>query len=350
MTMQDILIYWQVIRKRLWLIVLLVGVTLGVIVLTSYLSKPVYKATVSFQVTAPLPAEVSIFNEFRTSSTSEELARTRINFVAVLQSEFVIGQAMEELGLDVDVDELTKQMVVEPDEESEFIRLRVMATDPELAAAIANVLMDKATQYFGELSAGSITANKEFIEQQLEKVKDELDTAREALIQFRIQNRVGSLDGLLRSQESLITALKQERDQAFVKGDEQATKGYEDVIAQRERELQELILLSSENEVLWDDVVRIKSTYSDLLNTVTEAGLKENEILSARFIRVIPASVPSHSLPRLNVKILLLGGIVSLVLGIIIAFALEYSSRAAVTTGTREQGPAVEVMFGLQTK
>jgi len=339
MSIKDLIFYWKVVKKRLWLIGLLLVVTLGVIFLTSFLSKQVYKATTSFQVTAPLPAEVTIYSEFKTSSTIDELLRTRGNFVAVLQSKFVVSQVIEELGLDMDTDELLATTLVEPEEDSDFIDLKVTAGDPSTAAAIANTLMDNAARYFGEMSAGSITANKEFIQQQLREIKDELDAARAALMQFQIENRISSLEGLLNSQEDLITTLKTSRDEAQVKSGTEAVSVYDELISKRERELQDLILLGSEYEILQDDVKRIKDVYQSLLDKETEAKLKENEIMSARFIQVIPASEPSHPLPRFEPKLFLLGAIVSLVLGIMLAFILEYLEH--VETETDADGPAV---------
>jgi len=337
MSAGELLIYWQVIKRRLWLIGLLVGSTLGVMLLVSFLSPPVYRATSAFQVTSPLPVEVSIFSEFKTSSSIEERARTTNNFVAVLQSEFVVGQVIEELGLDIEFDELTGHMVIEPDENSSFIELHVTSQDAKLAAAISNTLLEKASQYFGGLSAGTITANKVFIQQQIDETKQELDQARANLIQFQIENRVGSMDGLVRPQESLITALKSNRDKELAEANKATAVNYDEIIATRELELQELILLSSEYEVLQQEVNRIEATYGSLLDKETEADLKENEILSARFIQVIPAQEPSRPLPRLSAKVLLLGGILSLVLGIMIAFVLEYSESTTAASGRQMQ-------------
>ncbi|HID63264.1 MAG TPA: hypothetical protein EYP49_11075 [Anaerolineae bacterium] len=327
MNFQELLIYWKVIKERLWLIAILMVVTLGAMLAVFLLSPPVYRATASFQVTAPLPAEVSLFSEFKTPSSVDQLARTRGNFIAVLQSDYVVNQVIAEIGLDMEVEEFIEQVLIEPDESSSFVKLRVTAAEPKLATAIANTLLDRATQYFGELSAGSVTANKEFIEEQIEETEASLSEAHAALIQFQIENGMGTSDSRVRSQEDLITVLKGSRDRAFAEGDEIEAAAYDKIIAARERELQELIQLAAEYESLYETVDRIQDVYAILLSKETEAKLKENEILSARFILVIPAREPSHPLPRINFKILLLGGIVSLVLGIMVAFGLEYSER-----------------------
>ena len=336
MSIQELVVYWRVVTRRLWLIGLLMVATLGAILLISYLSRPVYTATASFQVSAPLPSEVAVFQEYREASSRDEIVYTRQSFLSILQSEFMRWQVIEELGLDVDADELLEQMVVDVGENTEFVDLHVTAEDPELAAAIANTLVDKTAQYIGGLSAGSITANKEFIQQQLQEVKGELDEARAALIQFQIENRTGSQSAYVRSQESLVTNLKSNRDEALAEGREATAASYDEIIAEREQELQELILLNAEYAILQGTVNRIEETFARLLDRETEAELKENEILSATFVRVIPAWAPAYPLPRVKISLLILGGVMSLALGIALAFVLEYLRNVAVEPGVDE--------------
>jgi uncharacterized protein involved in exopolysaccharide biosynthesis len=340
MSTQELFTYWQVIKKRLWLIGLLVGVTMGVILLVSYLSPPLYRATTSFQVTTPLPTEVSLVSDFRTATSREELGYTRNNFLAVLKSEYVAGLVIEQLHLNMDVQQVAERMVLEPVEGSDFMKLSVTASHPDLAAAMANTTTDKASQYFAELSAASLTANKKTIQQQLQERKKELDEARAALVQFQVENGLGSQDGTLHSQENLITAAKSNRDQALAEGKQETATNYDQIIATRERELQARILLDSKFQDLQGTVARLESTYTDLLNKETEAELKENDLLSAQFIQVVPARVPSRPLPRLDPKVMVVGAVVSLALGILLAFALEYSTRSAAATNEEDKGSA----------
>jgi uncharacterized protein involved in exopolysaccharide biosynthesis len=334
MDLKELITYWKVIKKRLWLIVLLIGVTLGVIVIVSYLAKPHYQASTSFQVTAPVPADVSLFSEFRLSTARDELRYTRGNFLEVLQSEFVIKQVINELQLNVAPDQLrAEQILIEPFENSDFVRLTVTADSPKMATAIANTLMVKASQYFGALSARSFTANRESIQQQLQKTKDELDRAKAALVQFKIKNKLGSLGGLLDKQQSLIVDLKLSRDNALAKGDQASVLAYEQIIASRERELQDLILLTLEHDTLQQNFQSIDATYSSLVNKETEAKLKENELLSARFIRIIPASEPTRPLPQVSTILITVAAIISLVLGVLIAFLLEALNNLSVSAG-----------------
>lgn len=330
--MQELLLYWLIIRKRLWLIGILVGTTLAVMMLGFYLSKPLYRASASFEVTAPLPAGVSLYQEYKTGSTTDELFRTRNTFLAVLQSGLVLGQVIEEVGLDMEISDLPDRITIVSDIDSTFTEVSVTVQDPRQAAAIANALLDKASHYFGEVGASSLTANKIFIQQQLQTTKDELDKEKAAFTQFKIENRLSSLEDLLESQGTLIRTLKVDYDKARAEGREDIVTGYAQIITERERELQGLILLQAEYEMLRANVARVEAVYSTLLAKETEAKLKENEILNATYIQMLPAREPSSPLPRVNPKILVLGGVGSLALGIMIAFILQAVEHTDLAT------------------
>ena len=70
---------------------------------------------------------------------------------------------------------------------------------PQLAANLANTLVETALDYYGELRAKSFSSSREFITQQLDEVRNELSNARAALTQFQIENRVRASRALLNS-------------------------------------------------------------------------------------------------------------------------------------------------------
>jgi uncharacterized protein involved in exopolysaccharide biosynthesis len=335
MKIEELFTYWKVVKKRLWLIGLLMVITLGVMLIRSYLSDPLYKSSATFQVTTPLPTDVSLFSEeFRTSTSRAELGFTKNNFLEVLKSEFVIGQVLEEFELEADpVDLLGERIVIELIEGSDLVELTVFAEKPDQAAAIANTLLDVASHSFAELNAGSLTANREFIQRQIQDVKEERDGVKAALVQFQIENKVGDLDAFLERQQALIVNLKLRRDDALASGDQVALVTYDEAIAARERELQDLILLRVDYDELQEQVRGIQRTYTGLLDKQIEAELKENSVLSAKFIRVIPAHEPKHPLPRYNSRLLMVGAIVSFTVGIILSFLLEALSNVSIQTG-----------------
>ncbi len=336
MTLQELLTYWQVIRKRLWLIALLVGATVGTILLASLLAKPIYRTITSFQVTTPLPTEVLLVSDFRSTTTRDELAFTRTNFLDVLKSEFIANEVVGQLELPISADELTQQVVIEAPVDSDFVQLRVTASDPKQAADIANALVNTAAKYFAQMSAASFTVNKDVIRNQLEMRKNELDAIRTKLIDFQIENKIGSLDGVLTDQERLITNAKANRDDAMAQGKLDVAASYDRIIAKREQELQERVRLFAGYNDLLVTLNRLEKTYENLLDKQIEAELKETVILSAQFVRVIPARAPSKPLPQMDIRIIFIGLAVSLAAGIILAFVLEaLQGQRAKTTEER---------------
>ena len=89
MGIQDLLTYWKVIKKRLWLIGLLIGATVGTILVLSYTAKPVFGESVLFQGIAPPPEEVTLYSEFRSPSSREVIGYTTSNFIEIVRSEAV---------------------------------------------------------------------------------------------------------------------------------------------------------------------------------------------------------------------------------------------------------------------
>lgn len=332
MDIQELIAYWKVIKKRLWLIGLLVGITVGTILIVSYATKPIYRATVLFQVTTPPPGEVTIYREFRSPDWGEQLDQTEAGFLQILQSLDVAWQTMEALGIEMEAEDLLKMVTIEqPQEGSVYRELGVTANSPQLAATLANTLMETALRYYGELRAQSLKSSQEFINQQLDQVKNELSEAQEALIQFQIRNRVGSLSALIDSQQSLIRQLSFERDRALAEGDMTLASNYDQIIVERQRELQESLELYSEYDALRTAVDQARTTHDQLLDRKTEVKLKENELSSVGFIRVIPARERSRPLPRVTSKIVVLGVVLSLALGVMLAFFLEYLETTEVT-------------------
>jgi len=337
MSIEELLTYWLIIKKRLWLIGLLFGVTVGTILVILLSADPVYKASIKFQVTAPPPAEVTIYKAFSTGKLREEIAYTRGNFVNVLTSSSVAWDVVRELGVQDQMggDELQASTQVEDVKNSDLTKITVTVKNPQLAADLVNKLFEVGLRHYGQVLARSATTSREFISSQLETTRLELEQAKEALTTFRIENKVGTLDGALESQQSLLRSLRFQRDQAWAEGNEEKAAQYDELIAEREVELQNLIHLSTEYEALETAVERAQSTYALLLAKETEAKLKENEILHVGFIQALgEARKPRQPVSPLNPTIIALGGVVSLIIGIMLAFVLEYVETFQVSAAS----------------
>lgn len=84
---------------------------------------------------------------------------------------------------------LLKSMKIKIDNSSMTLTLSIEATDPQLAADIANVMIEELDKINQEIRTAKAKSNKEFIEGRLEDTKKRLRSAEEALKIFREKNR-----------------------------------------------------------------------------------------------------------------------------------------------------------------
>jgi uncharacterized protein involved in exopolysaccharide biosynthesis len=243
----------------------------------------------------------------------------------ILQSSTVTWQTVRTIQASMDGDELKRRTVVDKPTDSEFIRVSVLADEPQEAADLANALVDTAKQYYGQILANPSALAREFISMQVEDAFQELQAAKQALADFKKKHQIGDLPAEIQAQRTILWNLILEHDQAVANKQTDQAAAYDILISQRQEELQRLTALSDEYEDLNDAIKRAETYYKFLLDKETEAKLKENEILNAAFIQVIePARPPREPVSPINLKVLALGSLSSLIASIVIAFALEY--------------------------
>jgi uncharacterized protein involved in exopolysaccharide biosynthesis len=341
MPTSDFAQYGQIIWKRLWLIVLLVISTVGTVAAVSYTRPPYYRSTVRFQITALPPSDVTLFQATRGSGYNEEIAATRANFIDVLTSLDVAWETVDVLQLPMSGRELVDKVTTEEAVESDFVLLSVTAEDRQLAADIANTLISVAIKSYGELNARPLVLSQVFISSQLEQTVQELSEARAQLIAFQAAHNLGTLDGAIDAQVSIIRALELSHDEAIARNDDAQARAYGDLIEARQVELQELIQLSGQYDTLEARVGQLQGTYAFLLEKLTEARLKENQARNLDFVQVLgEARVPDQAENRLSVPILVLSAAAATGLGIMLAFALEYATRRRGAKAKASEGMA----------
>ncbi len=100
---------------------------------------------------------------------------------------------------------------------------------------------------------------------------------------------------------------------------------YAQMIAQREAELSGLIGLHADYDNLQTAVTRAQNAYSFLADKAVEARLKEDQGLNAGYLQIVePARIPTNPAPSQTLRLALVGGILAILAGIVLAFALEF--------------------------
>ena len=360
----EILTYVRIIAKRWWLIMLIVMVTIAVILFNSLTAKPIYRAYVKLQVIAPESQEVSLFSQSRPSSYNEQIVAVQVQFDAALHSGYVASQTISDLNLGISPAQLLDGLTVFAD--GEFLHVTFVADNPMQVEAIATAHVENAFEYYGQLRAKPSTVALEFIQQRLAEQEKALGTATSALLQFKINHNVDSLSREITALQDQLRQLRLERDKLVTEREkaqaisdkyvEEATKTgstetavnyqrlavsqdavvagiraqeaeYDRLTANQEDELVELLKLTTEYEGLVRIVNRVQSNYGFLADKENEARLKQSQATDVSFIQIIePARMPDRPAPSRTPKMLMVGGLVSVLGGIILAFILEFLS------------------------
>jgi uncharacterized protein involved in exopolysaccharide biosynthesis len=329
MGLREFITYIQVVRRRWKLIVGLFLGTMVTLVAISIFAPRVYPASARLQIMAPSPGMITLYDGFPSDGFRDEIAYTRDTFIEILNSKVVARRTLKAVDTRLDLEELQKRTEIEV--ESDFIKLTVTGDRPDEAAQLANGLAAEALAYYGELLARSSGASRAFISAQLELARQDLDRAQMALMQFKIENKVGSLDSDISQQTSFIRSLRRSRDDAIANNDITKANAYDVLIAQREQELQTLLNLSAQYQALQMTVAQASSTYDYLLGKEAEAKITENETRNVSFVQVVePAEPPSKSTSTFSKSILAWGGVLSLVVCTMLAFVLDYAQGKQV--------------------
>jgi uncharacterized protein involved in exopolysaccharide biosynthesis len=324
--MYDLAVFLRILFKWSWLIALLVAATAVTMWVIALGADPMYRSTVTIQISAPPPQEVPLFSTVDREAISQQIERTRDNVATFLQTGDVVRRMLERLPeIDMTESELSKLITVDLPTNSQLMDVSVVAPEPEMAALLANTIAEVGQEYYAELLAEPTELARVFIEGQLERAEGELLQAEYELEAFRIQHGIYDLESAMESQNILIRELNRMADEAMAEGRADAAASYLAVLATRQAELQKLIQLVPEYNQ-FDTRVRQKRQDAEfLVDKRNEAFIKVNQILAMSTIRVIsPARIPRNQVPVFGNAIILLSVISALAAGVMLALLLEF--------------------------
>jgi uncharacterized protein involved in exopolysaccharide biosynthesis len=373
MEINEFLTYINVIRKRLWLILLLMIVTIGIIVAMVLAEPPVYRATVRLQVVTSDPLFSSV------TTTDEELIAARNDYAEALMTYHVAWKTIGDLELSIDAVDLLSHISVNM--EDVFITVNVEAETPELAFEIAETQVNYALDYYRNERARPAHVFRNFLSEELKEAGQVLEQANSSLLAFRSENNILQPNSEALAYQTLIRELELERDrteiaairaeasaeQFYAKAENAiaeaedaiekngeataayyqslaekyssqaidyeangisqraAVERYDKLIAEKRAELLALIQLVDNYNSLDISVNRAQNNYEFLWNRENEARLRESQARSVGFIEIIePARYPDTQAASKLPRLVLIGGLLSLLAGIVLAFLLEF--------------------------
>ena len=157
--------YFSLARRWVWLLVL--GLVLGAVggYLGSAYQTPVYQASTRFVILRAAQTT----NDYSSYLDSQNLVQT---YIQLLTTDKVLKAAAEELGYPVYAGQATAQQV----NDTQFVQLTVMDTNPQHAADIANVLVTALINQNEELQAVRYLTSEQNLQSKIDQVQSQITT------------------------------------------------------------------------------------------------------------------------------------------------------------------------------
>ena len=297
----NLLDYWRVVWKYKWLIVGLCFVSVLTAMILGLSSPKIYESS----ATVLIPKEVgaggllsAIAGSGIAGTSMPSLTPNRDLFISILKSRLMARYVVERFNLKERYGVRTLEEAIEAahgiprvsQNPEGLLQIKVQDADPKMAADIANFYveqLDRLVTQFGTATAGR---QRRFIEEQIARTEKDLRMAEENLRQFQEGNRAFLLGDMANSMK--------------LPGTRVPKVGLD------------LARLSRD--------VKVQETVS----TVLTQQLQQAKIAEAQdtpVVQVLDRAIPAlhKSGPRIKLKMMLAGAI-SLFVGILFAFFLEY--------------------------
>ena len=157
-----------ILWRRKWLILLLTLLTGTVGYVASRLSTPVYEAsTVLFVNEATDPRSY----DFGPIPASERLART---YAEMMTTRPMLDETLARLEPGIAQEDANRSVSAQLVADTQLIELKIQASDPAVAAELANTLVEVFAEQFDALQASRFAASKASLSAQLEKLAEQI--------------------------------------------------------------------------------------------------------------------------------------------------------------------------------
>lgn len=174
--------YYEIMRKRVWMIAVLVIVTMVAVVVQTRGLQPLYRAEVSLLVT-PRIVTPTAYEDPELAPFSGVFRETVLKNVSMLiTSKTVLQRVAARVGG-------RPQVKVTQIRGSDFLVVSALDERPERAAQTANAVAQEFERFYAEVNRADAARTRRFIEEQLEQSRKRLVAAEQALLEFKSKTR-----------------------------------------------------------------------------------------------------------------------------------------------------------------
>src|SRR3990172_1586094 len=179
----------QILGRRRWIVIVVVTVTLLVVGVGTYLSRPVYSSSVTVRVAQVQDSTISYYD----LSYSKRLINT---YVELVRSRPFLSETDRRLGLGIGSEALFKMIKAEAKPNTELFSITVENENPGTAMDIANTLGELLVEQGEKLYSGQGKSAQEILLGQVATVESGLTADRTRLLTL-----LADLDSVDRSAE-----------------------------------------------------------------------------------------------------------------------------------------------------
>ncbi len=374
--------YLAVLRRRFWVILLLLAATMAVILGRAWTTPAAYRSATQLQALPLEPEEVTLYTRLNTVSPSDTIDLIMFQFENLVRSPRIAQRTLSEINVAMNAGDLADGITTERDPNGDLLTVYATAGNPHDAEKLLQKQVDLALQDLRVSRARTAETSGKFLEGELEQAEKDLATARDAVQQFKLDNHVESLDRELAAQEQSIrdlTTARQtaeldiKRQQAVaaelekqladaqkvasaakvdtaeavnaskrvqdlqsqltdarvkIAGEQAQVDATASLISTRQTDLAAFITLGGRYQALLDAEQEKVNSRDFLADKVREARLKESQSRNIGYLQVIsPPTTPRTQVPTRTVQTAVLGAVLSIAAGAVLVFVLEFIER-----------------------
>ncbi|MCL6589061.1 MAG: polysaccharide biosynthesis tyrosine autokinase [Firmicutes bacterium] len=188
----DIIDILNIIKKRLGLVLVIIGMALTAGVVFSLLTPPTYQAVATLRIKQPKGLVNSLLSETPLGNVmyTEQMMYT---YAEILTSRTVVEEVIKKTQKGKDkpaFKDMIKRIATQPVKGTEILKIRVAAQSPEEAAKVANTLINTFLERLTHLERSEQASVREFIGEQLEQSKKELSRAEQELENYKQTQKI----------------------------------------------------------------------------------------------------------------------------------------------------------------
>lgn len=302
----------EAVLRGKWIIAGVTAITMLVTgVVSFFVLEPTYQAQTTLLVS--LPQRPQQANGSGLASVLEGLSASPYTSLETLRRQItsaaVLSQVIYRLNLDLTPAELAKKVTAQAPKDTTLLEISVSDSDPELAATIANTLVEVFVAHVDALAKGQIQLASRFLEEQLVAEQAKLEQATAELKAFLQQPRgTAELEQELNAKLNLITEYESQKVQLQVEVDARRAE-----LAEAEELVNTLPPRLTTTRVVADDPVLHQLTGHVTGDPAAAAGLRmESEQLNDAWVEASKlAAVKRVELAKLEAQLATLDDVIA---------------------------------------